>query len=271
VIQADHEQCDGNRGCNDSCQVACEGNCPDIEWILIEQGSFTMGDTRGACLPQSKPKVDVNIEYDYYISKKEITVGQYRTCVDAGVCAQPQGGLECTWNMSNPNDLPLNCVSWTEVKTFASWIGADLPSETEWEFASRGVNNRTYPWANSPRATCSYSHMKSSSNRDGCGINQNEPPATGCSYTRGNTPDGVCDMAGNLSEWTLDTYYGNHNDALVDGSARCSTENCDDGLNHTIKGGDLTSINVLQTGACRSGKDSTVGHSTVGARLVLAP
>jgi formylglycine-generating enzyme required for sulfatase activity len=230
-----------------------------------------MGDTRGACLPQSKPRVPVTIDYDYYIAKKEITVGQYQTCVDAGVCTAPEEGIDCTWGMDNANDLPLNCVSWSQVKTFASWVGADLPSEAEWEFASRGVNNRTYPWANSPRPTCTYTHMKSSSNRNGCGVSSHEPPATGCSYPRGNTPDGVCDMAGNLAEWTLDTYSGNHNNAPGDGSAYCSEGGCDDGLDHTIKGGDLTSINVLQTGACRFGKDSTIGHTTVGARLVLAP
>jgi formylglycine-generating enzyme required for sulfatase activity len=50
----------------------------------------------------------------------------------------------------------------------------------------------------------------------------------------GNTRQGVCDMAGNVFEWTLDAWHNSYVGAPTDGSAW-------DGSNKVVRGGNFLS------------------------------
>ena len=79
----------------------------------------------------------VNFE-PFQVSATEITVGQYRTCVDSNHCSTPSTqctGMNSNWSKTN-DALPINCISWKEAQRFAQWVGGDLPSEKEWEYIS---------------------------------------------------------------------------------------------------------------------------------------
>ena len=64
---------------------------------------------------------------------QEITVFQYDQCVQAGVCSLPLTDVECNYGQIGRSDHPINCVDWDQARTFAKWVGGDLPSEAQWE------------------------------------------------------------------------------------------------------------------------------------------
>lgn len=180
------------------------------EWVKIEGGTFEMGSRTGEKDEQPVHLVQVN---RFEISKTEVTVAQYRACVDAGVCSEPDAEDDCNWAESGREDHPINCVNWEQAKAFASWVGARLPTEAEWEYAARSQGQaHTYPWGNA-QALCDYAVMDDGGK--GCGQYRTWPV---CSKTRGNTEQGLCDMAGNVWEWVADYYADNYDTTPRDGT-----------------------------------------------------
>jgi len=128
---------------------------------------------------------------DFEMSKTEVTVGQYRECVKAGVCDEPD---ECNWSTSpfDREDHPINCVDWGQARTFAKWVGADLPTEAEWEYAARGGQPFEYAGSDNPDDVAWY--------------DQNSGDGTQPVGTKRANGYGLHDMSGNVWEWVLDAY-----------------------------------------------------------------
>jgi formylglycine-generating enzyme required for sulfatase activity len=129
-------------------------------------------------------------------------------------------GLD-TWSKSkgvpgNPlSDLPINCVTWYEAYAFCIWDGGRLPTEAEWNLAASGgaVQQRVYPWSapgdaappDETRASFDCNHFT-----DG-GVRACAPDAIKTVGSYSPQGDGRwfhSDLAGNVSEWTLDTFNG---------------------------------------------------------------
>lgn len=173
-----------------------------IEFVRVKGGSFKMG---GDSKDIMKPIVTVNVP-TFEISKTEVTVGQYRVCVDAGRCG------EMPWKYKRPGrkeNHPMTKVSWHQAKMFAEFSGARLPTSAEWEFAatSRGTSG-VYVWGNESPDCKRLNFNK---------CEQFEKRV--CSYPTSNTAQGLCDMAGNLMEWVEDDWKVKYKDIPVDGTA----------------------------------------------------
>jgi formylglycine-generating enzyme required for sulfatase activity len=187
----------------DKCgQPALASGPQEIEYkgrmVLVKAGPFLMGDAEGR--PNEQPVRQVNLGYDYYIDKYEVTNREYAAFCQATGRAQPTNPLwDEQYFTKNPNS-PVVGVSWEDAKAYADWAGKQLPTEAEWEKAASWTPQasdaspqwkRRWPWGNTPdqRATFRTGH----------------PTPVG-QAAGGASAYGVMDMAGNVAEWVADAY-----------------------------------------------------------------
>jgi formylglycine-generating enzyme required for sulfatase activity len=152
-IQMDQQQ--------DHMIIPCGAHCPEIEMIFIEAGSFNIGSGNGT----EQPIQEVQIRRNFYVSKTEMTVGQYRTCVDARHCSTPicdVGISNWTDSITSNEVQPMNCINWHEARIFAKWVGGDLLTEAQWEYVAKSKGKSiTYPWGDmNPNCQLAKSHNK---------------------------------------------------------------------------------------------------------------
>lgn len=161
----------------------------------------------------------------YEIDVTEVTVAQYRACVDAGACSaqgldlpssgtadEPDLAWTCNWGKPDRDSHPINCISYEAAAKFCAWAKKRLPTAREWERAARGTDGRRYPWGNeavkpSPQANLADKTLLES-RPNGWGLKEFNDgfvsTAPVGSFPAGNSPVGAKDMAGNLWEFVTD-------------------------------------------------------------------
>ncbi len=205
---------DGDAASCLSCPYGCVADqCEWVDWIPLTGGLFQMGSSAGGT--DELPVHGVTVP-SFSIGATEVTVLDFYRCWQQGYCViSPGTATGCNWNQPGRENHPVNCVDWNQAQAFCAWAGGRLPSEAEWEFAARssGVTS-TYPWGETPVATCDLVVM----NQDGggCGLTHTWDV---CSKPGGSTGSGLCDMAGNVWEWTEDWYHSDYTSAPSDGSS----------------------------------------------------
>ncbi|MEO8841701.1 MAG: formylglycine-generating enzyme family protein [Kofleriaceae bacterium] len=170
----------------------------------------------------------------FALDRDEVTVAEYRTCIAAGAC--PLDPLIAGDERYIAAALPLVNETWFEAQQFCRWRGGRLPTEAEWERAARGDDGRRWPWGGKNR-DADFNHGKPrdlamrevdrvawvgiptqflGDPDDGDGTAILAPPG---SYPWGEGPYGTRDQAGNVAEWTADTFGGISSSLATDDKA----------------------------------------------------
>jgi formylglycine-generating enzyme required for sulfatase activity/3',5'-cyclic AMP phosphodiesterase CpdA len=161
---------------------------------------------------------DIEIQ-PFELAKYPVTNGWYKQFVDAKAyesvkywtpeglkwlenknATAPKYRYDRKWNCPN---APVVGVAWYEADAFCRWLTekrADgrryfLPDEHQWEAAAAGRKGREYPWGEWADGRC---------NSEEAGIEKTS--AVGL-FPAGDTPEGICDLAGNVWEWTRSDYH----------------------------------------------------------------
>ena len=103
---------------------------------------------------------------------------------------------------------PVNCVNFWEAYAFCVWDGGFLPSEAEWEYAAAGGGEqREYPWGAADPGSANAYAIYGCNYPLGSGSCLGGPAPVGTA-TLGVGRWGQRNLAGNVNEWTLDSFGG---------------------------------------------------------------
>ena len=207
---------------------------PEIEWIDIPSGTFTMGSPSGEeKITEDEYQHQVTLS-SFRISKYEITVAQFRDftnatgyLTDAETSAGGKSGciiwpdISFTYNPGvnwrydergilipdSAYGRPVIFVSWNDATAFADWMGCRLPTESEWEYACRAGTST--PFSNGHNLNtlyADYNGLYPYNLYDSTGLFR-EYPVSVDSFIPNDW--GLYNMHGNVSEWCSD-WYGNY-------------------------------------------------------------
>ena len=212
----------GDDQCSEGEEVeSCPTDCLGLQWVTFDGGAFVMGSADGPA--QEQPRHEVTLE-GFQLMQREATVAEYRACVNAGHCTPPFVDasdelllpMYCSWGHDDREDHPVNCIDWGQADDFCRWVGGRLPTEAEWEYAARSAGQeQSFPWGEA-RPSCARAVMGVEPHYVGC---REERTAPVCSKSRGQTAQGLCDMAGNVMEWVEDEGHDSYQGAPTNGGA----------------------------------------------------
>lgn len=249
---------------------------PEIgEMVLVERGTFIMGDASENAEHGERPAHVVTLTYDFFIGKYEVTFDQYDVFCDAtgrsrsgdrdwGRGLMPAINVSwwdaiayCNW-LSENEELPLaydingNFLDTDGNITFdpSSVAGYRLPTEAEWEFAARGGNeshNYARAGGNNVENVAWYKLNASSKTHEVGGKVPNEL--------------GLYDMSGNVWEWVSDR-YGLYGEAPL-----TNPFNGTEGTLRVNRGGSWIDCQMGVRIICRGSSLPTYANVNVGFRI----
>jgi sulfatase modifying factor 1 len=115
-------------------------------------------------------------------------------------------------------DDPVVHVAYADVEAYARWAGKTLPTEAEWEFAARGgLDRQPYAWGSelAPDGRMLANYWQGQFPYENLSLDGYE--RTSPVRTFPSNGYGLCDMIGNVWEWTSDWYLDRREVSKVQG------------------------------------------------------
>ena len=183
-------------------------NRPEAVMISVPAAPFVMGRDDGPVDERPAHRLQL---LAFSIDRTPVTNGQFAAFLNAAGPVSAKG--ERLYDVDD-NDArihkkgdrwipdqgfenhPVVEVSWFGALDYCAWVGKRLPTEAEWEKAARSNDQRRFPWGNDP--------PDPSRGQFNAGWNQTAPVG---SFSKGASPYGVLDMAGNVWEWVSSAYF----------------------------------------------------------------
>lgn len=190
--------------------------------VCVPGGATILGssDTLSSGLVSALPIHVLGVSR-FYLDRREVSVGSFRAALAGGLKPSvlplandgPLGAeiaTQCPWSTTpmGREGYALACLGWPTARAYCQSLGGDLPTETQWEHAAM-VAGRTskvhYPSGNAP-PSCDEAVYGGEATTTGLPACPDKGPLPRpISAGAGDlTPSGVNELAGGVSEWTLD-------------------------------------------------------------------
>lgn len=180
--------------------------------VPIPAGQFKMGSIIASpkINTDETPQKEITLDA-FWMSATEVTRDVFdvflkdettsqNSDVDAITRPSPQY-VDLTWGMGKEGGYPANSMSQYAALMFCKWLYKQtgifyrLPTEAEWEYASRAGATTPYYFGTDPNLLTKYAWFQKNSTNKYQKVAQKLPNAWG-----------LYDMLGNLMEWTTDHY-----------------------------------------------------------------
>jgi formylglycine-generating enzyme required for sulfatase activity len=220
-----------------------------LRYVRVPAGSFEIGcaDQDRLCSDDEKPRHSVNIPTAFWMTRTEVSVAAYRKFTAAKKRPMPPPPP------SNPDwkdaAQPLVNVTWQEAQDYCGWAGGRLPTEAQWEYASRAGDTKAAPDSLDTRAW----------------YGTNSGGILRPAGLKAPNAWGLYDVQGNAWEWCADwfdpKYFRDSPRDAPEGPAR--------GSGRVIRGGAWNSEARYLRYSERTASDPSKANSIVGFRCVL--
>jgi formylglycine-generating enzyme required for sulfatase activity len=173
------------------------GDSVTMEFIYVKPGKFLMGGEnekggRFACV--EVPKHGVELTQGFYLGKYEVTQAQYQAAMGQNPSRSTKGADCPVDNVSEP-DARQFCIRLSEIAN----VEARLPTEAEWEYASRAGRSTKWFFGDDPSKIGDYAWYKDNGGAKSHPVGQKKP-----------NPWGFYDIYGNVCERISDKYHKNY-------------------------------------------------------------
>jgi serine/threonine protein kinase/formylglycine-generating enzyme required for sulfatase activity len=194
-----------------------------IVLVLVPGGTFAMGaqsaDPKAPnhdpqCANDESPVHEVDLA-PYFLSKHELTQGQWLRVAGRNPAAYAGNRYQSTWNRAGhpwTPLLPVEQVSWNDCVELLGRLDLGLPTEAQWEFAARGGTSTVFWTGNDAASLQGAANVADSfgkANGNASWVGWESAVDDGYSTTapigsyRPN-PFGLHDVHGNVREWCAD-------------------------------------------------------------------
>jgi len=226
------------------------------EMVVIPAGRYSKGDDSNFADDNEKPAHEVHIQQAFGLSRYEVTFDEYDQFAKATNRPLPP---DEGWGRGR---RPVINVTWQDAYDYTQWLAEvtgepyRLPTESEWEYASRAGSQSRYSWGEKI--------LPGYANCDECGSQWSGQQTAPVGSLKPN-PWGLYDMAGNVDEWVADCYADNYVDSPTDGTA-ASEHGCSE---RAMRGGSWFDIARLMRPSSRYRNPANGSRNSWGFRIAL--